>query len=442
MATTADLGRSLGLSPQSTIYSGYSGSLQRTLLAMDSVWDWRVLHPELRRRLLHLWMRHPRTVKSGTDSQGLAILHSPMGNGSSGRDPVAQLAEALRRHSTTTNYGLGSRKYDGKTYYLRPGFAPYAFPGSSLHETLQRMEGWCAACDQVGWQDHWAHNNVAESQLQTFRYVNNEEWHLQDAHMPKSRRDFETALILGDRIETRSLSKIPLASSAETQPVPPTAPFNPANNEFGLWPFDTAKPSLYEGMESSVNRVEATRYLQAVLAAEGLYAGKIDGGFGAMTTFATNRFQALNGLTMDGRVGPQTWVRIDASAARLQAPPTNPNQPARIAMADKFEFTAPYRWDTRGFGVIPAGQYDLGIPGASGKVGIKGNLTIVPATAAGYATAWIGNTPAPNFSSLNFSPSTGPVANQVDVALASDGTFKVYISAPASIIFDLVGFWV
>ena len=110
-------------------------------------------------------------------------------------------------------------------------------------------------------------------------------------------------------------------------------------------------------------------------------------------------------------------------------------------MAERLEFTTPYRWDTRGFGVLPAGQYECAIPGATGKAAIKGNLTVIPAGAAGYATAWIGNVSTPNVSALNWNATDLAVANQIDVPLAPDGTFKIYINTPASIIFDLVGYW-
>lgn len=122
-------------------------------------------------------------------------------------------------------------------------------------------------------------------------------------------------------------------------------------------------------------------------------------------------------------------------------PPQPQPLPERTAMAERFEFTTPYRWDTRDyFGPLKPGKYLVTIPNAAGKIGVKGNLTIVPANSAGYATAW-GKGTQPNASSLNWSLGTGPIANQIDVDLLPDGSFWVYIHGAASIVFDLKGFW-
>ncbi len=47
-------------------------------------------------------------------------------------------------------------------------------------------------------------------------------------------------------------------------------------------------------------------YLQQILAADGLYSGKIDGVFGPATTAAVKSFQSKNGLVADGIVGWKT----------------------------------------------------------------------------------------------------------------------------------------
>lgn len=111
-----------------------------------------------------------------------------------------------------------------------------------------------------------------------------------------------------------------------------------------------------------------------------------------------------------------------------------------IAVADKFEFASAPRWDTRGFGnPLPAGEYTCKLDGSEGKTGATVNLTIVGATAAGFASAWASG-PRPNTSKVNYL-AAGATANEVSVPLAADGTFKIFISSPAHIIVDLTGYW-
>ena len=151
--------------------------------------------------------------------------------------------------------------------------------------------------------------------------------------------------------------------------------------------------------------------------------------------------------------GHTSWLRNGSPAPALDYPfpgrgvapppvpvPPSPSEYRRIAMTDSFEFGVAPRYDTRGFGApIPAGQYEVNLKGSNRKVGAKVNLTIVSAVGQGYATAWPGDSPAPDRSSINFQRGV-TIANQIDVPLA-DGRFKVYISADAHIIVDLVGYW-
>lgn len=132
-------------------------------------------------------------------------------------------------------------------------------------------------------------------------------------------------------------------------------------------------------------------------------------------------------------------------AARLQPlPPPSPKPSYTVtAMADKFEFGDSFpRWDTRGFGPtpLPAGQYNCKLQGSEGKVAAKVNLVITAPTAAGFATAWSGDKPLPNESSINYAAGQ-TIANQIDVPLAADGSFKIHTHTPCHIIVDLVGYW-
>lgn len=139
---------------------------------------------------------------------------------------------------------------------------------------------------------------------------------------------------------------------------------------------------------------------------------------------------------------PQAVLEFEAGAFPPPAVPTRPvTGYAVIAVADKLEFAEAPRWDTRGFGApIPAGEYVVQLAGSAGKVGAKVNLAIANMTDAGYGTTWASGA-RPDKSAINWNANTGAIANQIDVALAADGTFKIYISSPAHIIIDLVGYW-
>ncbi len=65
--------------------------------------------------------------------------------------------------------------------------------------------------------------------------------------------------------------------------------------------------------EEARRRAETTR-VQEVLAANGYYAGPVDGEAGPATAAAVMAFQKVNGLSRDGAIGPQTLAAIEAPA--------------------------------------------------------------------------------------------------------------------------------
>jgi peptidoglycan hydrolase-like protein with peptidoglycan-binding domain len=78
---------------------------------------------------------------------------------------------------------------------------------------------------------------------------------------------------------------------------------------FGLYPFDTAKRWLWEGALG-----DDVKYLQSVIYHRAGGAIAIDGGFGMQTVRRVRDLQTLFGLTVDGKVGPQTWGAVDTLA--------------------------------------------------------------------------------------------------------------------------------
>ena len=68
--------------------------------------------------------------------------------------------------------------------------------------------------------------------------------------------------------------------------------------------------TLAKGMKG-----EDVKAVQVRLAALGYYDGKLDGSFGAGTRDAVKLFQARNGMKVDGKVGPRTLAKLNATSA-------------------------------------------------------------------------------------------------------------------------------
>lgn len=66
----------------------------------------------------------------------------------------------------------------------------------------------------------------------------------------------------------------------------------------------------------------AVSQMQQLLKDKGYYQGRIDGDFGTGTRDAVTAFQRANGLTVDGKVGEQTWKRLQAPAIATTPPVT------------------------------------------------------------------------------------------------------------------------
>ncbi|KKM09337.1 hypothetical protein SY88_19330 [Clostridiales bacterium PH28_bin88] len=79
-------------------------------------------------------------------------------------------------------------------------------------------------------------------------------------------------------------------------------------------------PTLYWGTAGS-----DVRAVQSRLSDWGYYNGPVDGVFGAETSAAIREFQRLNGLTVDGLVGEETWAALGlpGGPARAAAAPAN-----------------------------------------------------------------------------------------------------------------------
>lgn len=214
--STVEIGRSLGLSPQSRMVNGYSGK-KRTLVEMDGIWKWTALHPFMKRLHLAAYFSDPRTARHGFDADGLAILDTPLGVGSAGRSS----GEAARRNFWSRNSrtylpGRPSRNTPEGRAWLKPGYAGIAYPGTSNHED-DTFEGYCMAVDNVGWNTHpWFNAHVGDFGLRDFRDVGSEPWHTQLAGYGASKSALQRDLA-NRGLPTVDLPPIPLAAT----PAPP-----------------------------------------------------------------------------------------------------------------------------------------------------------------------------------------------------------------------------
>ena len=333
MASVPDITYGLGVSPLSTVLYSYRVE-QITLAALDSKWTWSSVHPEHRRRVLAAWFSHPKTVKAGVDAQGRPILHSPMGIGSGGRATgPAAVANFWSRNSRVWLPGRPSRNTPEGRAWLKPGMAPIAYPGSSLHEE-DAIEGHGASIDQLGWQDGWFEANCRRFGIETFSApaLGGEKWHTHFLGWPKSKSQFQAAYNGGRRLvlvplpvfgtitvdgETCDCEALkPVDVPEAPRPVMPVTDFE--HGHFGLWPLNPAKKKIGRKLaltDSSDEFQMTASYAQGVLKKAGLYKSTVDGLFGRRSESATKAFQKSRGLKVDGWIGSQTWAAIDRAAS-------------------------------------------------------------------------------------------------------------------------------
>lgn len=160
-----------------------------TLSQLDTKWTWSHLHPEIRRRLV--------AMMNACQDAGYDC-----GIGEGARSTADQLTTFLSRHTRVTSGGCCT--YNGGRYALRPGKAPIAPLGSSVHED-QLYEGYALAADLRGWENHWFDVNCMRFGLKNFGgavgpNVNNEEWHFQPLEFANSRSAIVNEIRSGKRL--------------------------------------------------------------------------------------------------------------------------------------------------------------------------------------------------------------------------------------------------
>lgn len=198
---------------------------------------------------------------------------------------------------TTAVVSTSRKWWDGRWWYLKPGNAMAAVPGTSNHGLGLAID--CAfdrdPSDGLGPDDAasiashpqfpWFRDNIARFGF-SFE-AQSEPWHIRYVagdSLPQAVKDFEQGLI------------------------PSFPPFAPEKGQFGLWPI-APKPTVKFGDEGDV-----VKYLQGVLKKKGYAIGRIHGRFGKNTEKQVTAFQKDHFLTADGWVGNKTWRVIDQAA--------------------------------------------------------------------------------------------------------------------------------
>jgi peptidoglycan hydrolase-like protein with peptidoglycan-binding domain len=108
-----------------------------------------------------------------------------------------------------------------------------------------------------------------------------------------------------------ALSVIALSGGTSAGAAPPNGSVKPLD----ICNFTTARPTIYRGGNNDPNAVkQAQCYLNSSVHALVNKPLIVDGGFGAKTDAATRFFQYCLDLTIDGRIGPNTWSALSSVA--------------------------------------------------------------------------------------------------------------------------------
>jgi peptidoglycan hydrolase-like protein with peptidoglycan-binding domain len=190
---------------------------------------------------------------------------------------LAQQVELFTERYTLQNTGVQPRTYKGKTYWLKPGNAMVASPGTSNH-------GWGAAIDMalmvggklVAVTANYVQWAAGVAVAHGFSWEDSESWHIH---------------------------AIDMGSNA---PAVPSAPSQPANGPSG--PSGVPQPTLQLGSSGP-----PVAQLQQLCAAHSWGTpGNADGKFGPRTQAAVKAMQTAIGTTADGVYGPHTAAQLAA----------------------------------------------------------------------------------------------------------------------------------
>lgn len=178
-----------------------------------------------------------------------------------------------------------------------PGFAK---PGNSYHEGFPAdgTSGNALAIDtvcDVSW--NWMEANCAAYGFRTFRYVNNEPWHIQPSEIPTSRNYAITV----PPLKTWDLPD----DGGTPTPIPP--------QPTGVITVEGYRLEVVEG--SSGKMAKMCQQQINLIAGQGL---EEDGQFGPKSIAALKNVQTVLGVPVDGQCGPKTWQAME-NGIKVQA---------------------------------------------------------------------------------------------------------------------------
>lgn len=215
--------------------------------------------------------------------------------------------EVLRRFHALIEYAwdCGVNLGVGTGWRVQPNPPPpgFASPGNSWHESCPVNPVSCTALaidtvPDVSW--NWMENNCAAYGFRTFRYVNNEPWHIQPYEIPTS-RSYATVL--------PPLETFPLPGNGG-QPQPGPSP-TPPQTEVCI-----VEGYRFEVVEGSSGKMAKMCQQQInLIAGQGLDE---DGQFGPKSVAALKNVQTVLGVSVDGQCGPKTWQAME-NGIKVQA---------------------------------------------------------------------------------------------------------------------------
>lgn len=107
--------------------------------------------------------------------------------------------------------------------------------------------------------------------------------------------------------KTEELAQLPQANTSNQQQAVEILPIETSPVTRGV----PAPEPIAETSVTSGEILSHSQQIQTALKAAGFYSGNIDGKIGPASRKAIQDFQQSNGLKVDGKVGPKTWVLLE-----------------------------------------------------------------------------------------------------------------------------------
>ena len=234
--------------------------MQLTLAELEQRTNWRLLHPEFKRRLIAMF--------DAAAAQGRVL-----GLGGGWRSSASQEQVFLARHQQVLVGGCCV--HNGKRWKLRKGMAHAAPPGRSWHEGHPAFDNLALAVDLIGDWD-WSMANCARFGLRHFGPPSTlkEPWHYQPVEVPAARSQY-------------------------------------SGQKLTVWQLPEQRRTLRLGDSGGDVQI-----VQAVLKDKAGQVVTVDGKFGPQTEAAVVNVQRFFQLPVTKVVDAATWAVIDLLAAQ------------------------------------------------------------------------------------------------------------------------------